>query len=178
MPTAAGPQGPIISQLNSQGNSQQSSAASLSPSNAPSTSTPWIQTQQQNTGFCGHSPHTPRVLAHRSPALSRPLAGAPSPTPLTLQRVLLPRAKCPSPPCTAGNPGASPCDVHSAPSEGVPAAPPHSWAPALTWTLLLHFGWAHPSLSSGTSDSITSVWPLLPRTEPSTQRFQNERCVP
>lgn len=165
MPTAAGPQGPIISQLNSQGNSQQVSAASLSPSNVPPTSTPWIQMQQQNTGFMAHSPtHTTSFTPEPSPPAAP--ASLPSPPPSHFSRVLLPQAKCPSCRVQQGTP-AIPCDVHSTPSEGVPAAPPHSWAPALTWTFLLHFGWAHPSLSSGTSSSITSVWPLLPRTEPS-----------
>ena len=173
MPTATGPQAPIISQLNS--HSPMPQVFSL----LQCASTPWIQKQQQNTGFCGHSPHThPACPPPRAQPSRGPWPEPPSPAPLTLQQVLFPQAKCPSLLCAAGNPNASLCNLHSAPSEGIPAAPPHSWAPALTWTLLLHFGWAHPSLSLGTSNSITSIWPLLPSTEPSTQRFQNEQCVP
>lgn len=42
------------------------------------------------------------------------------------------------------------------------------------WTVLLHFGCAHHSLTSGTKDGITSLWSLLPNTESGTQQLRNK----
>ena len=45
------------------------------------------------------------------------------------------------------------------------------------WTVLLHFGCAHHSLTSGTRDGITSLWSLLPNTASGTRQLWNEWYV-